>query len=238
MAEDYDKLFAQLEQNVERLQADDVGMTARLALCRESRELVARCTEQLRRLGDEIEELRLDELLQDLDAVGGASHERRGEGSEEADDPGLDHRRGIAADTPSAAAARAFDTPWPDAADAPSIDDEEDDPPLVELVERHLRIVSATLTSVALPLTLSTLADFGRPPALAALLGQLGGERSAEAVEHVAVLQGNDAEMERALRRLAGLRTDRDAAEWFERGAREGRDVLAELARDLAAPAT
>jgi hypothetical protein len=221
----YEELFEQLERNVERLQFnDDVGVSERLDLCRESRELVARCTQELQRIGTEIEELFLEDLLAEVNELVGDRPARRRESSRRS-------TRGTRAAASGATSRTATAGGPPTSSDGSTV------PAVHLLVERHLGLVAEALSAVGRPVTLAALVEHGKPSAFASLLAQPGGARTHDAVRHVDVLLSKNRELARALRALARLARDPDVARWFDHGVRNGHELVAELAREISPPA-
>jgi len=67
----YEEAVERLEQIIERLDSGQAGLRETLELCREGRELVTYCSAELDAVGAGLEELRLDELAERLDASAG-----------------------------------------------------------------------------------------------------------------------------------------------------------------------
>jgi len=67
----YEQAVERLEQIIERLDSGQAGLRETLELCREGRELVTYCSAELDAVGAGLEELRLDELAEKLDASAG-----------------------------------------------------------------------------------------------------------------------------------------------------------------------
>jgi exonuclease VII small subunit len=224
VADRYEELFEQLERNVERLQFDDVGVSERLDLCRDSRELVARCTQELQRLGTEIEELFLEDLLAEVNELTGDRPPRRRASSRRS-------ARGTRAATSGA-------TSRTTAPGGPPASDEASTAPAVHLlVERHLGLVAEALSAVGRPVTIAALVEHGKPSAFASLLAQSGTAHTRDAVRHVDVLLSKNRDLAQALRALARLAHDPDVARWFDHGVRDGHELVAELAREISPPA-
>lgn len=59
----YEVAVEKLEQIIDRLDSGQAGLRETLELCRQGRELVAYCATELDQVGEELKELRLDELL-------------------------------------------------------------------------------------------------------------------------------------------------------------------------------
>jgi exodeoxyribonuclease VII small subunit len=66
--ESYEGAVERLEQIIDRLDSGQAGLRETLELCREGRELVAYCAEELDAVGEGLKELRLDELAAKLEA--------------------------------------------------------------------------------------------------------------------------------------------------------------------------
>jgi exodeoxyribonuclease VII small subunit len=71
--ESYEVAVERLEQIIDRLDSGQAGLRETLDLCREGRELVTYCAGELDAVGEGLQELRLDELAQKLDAEAGAT---------------------------------------------------------------------------------------------------------------------------------------------------------------------
>ncbi len=70
---DYETATARIEEIVRRLDSSDAGQRETLELVREGRALIEFCAAELEAVGGEVEALRLDELVAQLE---GASEER------------------------------------------------------------------------------------------------------------------------------------------------------------------
>jgi exodeoxyribonuclease VII small subunit len=66
MPDSYEVAVERLEQIIDRLDSGQAGLRETLDLCREGRELVDYCAEELDAVGKSLEELRLDELASKL----------------------------------------------------------------------------------------------------------------------------------------------------------------------------
>ena len=66
----YEDAVERLEQIIDRLDSGQAGLRETLDLCREGRELVTYCAEELDAVGRGLKELRLDELAAKLDVSG------------------------------------------------------------------------------------------------------------------------------------------------------------------------
>jgi len=66
--ESYEDAVERLEQIIDRLDSGQAGLRETLELCREGRELVAYCAEELDAVGEGLKELDLDELAARLEA--------------------------------------------------------------------------------------------------------------------------------------------------------------------------
>lgn len=64
----YEVAVERLEQIIDRLDSGQAGLRETLDLCREGRELVGYCAEELDAVGESLKELKLDELAAKLDA--------------------------------------------------------------------------------------------------------------------------------------------------------------------------
>lgn len=69
----YEAAVGRLEQIIERLDSGQAGLRETLDLCREGRELVTFCAEELDAVGEGLKELRLDELAERLEQPAGPS---------------------------------------------------------------------------------------------------------------------------------------------------------------------
>jgi exodeoxyribonuclease VII small subunit len=67
--ESYEAAVERLEQIIDRLDSGQAGLRETLELCREGRELVTYCSEELDAVSEGLEELRLDELAAKLEAT-------------------------------------------------------------------------------------------------------------------------------------------------------------------------
>jgi exodeoxyribonuclease VII small subunit len=64
----YEGAVERLEEIIDRLDSGQAGLRETLELCREGRELVAYCAEELDAVGEGLKELDLDELAARLEA--------------------------------------------------------------------------------------------------------------------------------------------------------------------------
>jgi exodeoxyribonuclease VII small subunit len=64
--ESYEAAVERLEQIIDRLDSGQAGLRETLDLCREGRDLVTYCTAELDAVGEDLKELRLDELATKL----------------------------------------------------------------------------------------------------------------------------------------------------------------------------
>lgn len=64
----YEAASARIEEIIRRLDSGEAGLRETLELCREGRTLVEHCAAELEAVGQGLEELRLDELVQRLSA--------------------------------------------------------------------------------------------------------------------------------------------------------------------------
>jgi exonuclease VII small subunit len=244
MADTYDDLFQRLERNVERLQSDEIGLVERLELCRHSRTLAARCADELERIGTEIEELFLDDLLAQVNDLSGDRPTGRRRTSKavpssiSVPDP---EGESSAASVPGNAPELVEPTSEPASTPVAGTRSTPASEPAAKhrggILATHLDIVARTLRSLDQPVTLDGLVEYGAPATLARLLGQSGAARTPEAVHHVTLLLTDDRVLPSARRALARLARDPEVVDWFDRGLRDGRDVLAELAQELSPPA-
>jgi exodeoxyribonuclease VII small subunit len=62
----YEVAVEKLEQIIDRLDSGQAGLRETLDLCRESRELITYCAAELDEVGEELKELKLDELMPKL----------------------------------------------------------------------------------------------------------------------------------------------------------------------------
>jgi exodeoxyribonuclease VII small subunit len=69
--ESYEQAVARLEEIIDRLDSGQAGLRETLDLCREGRELVGYCAEELDAVGEGLKELRLDELAARLEQAPG-----------------------------------------------------------------------------------------------------------------------------------------------------------------------
>ena len=65
----YEAATARLEAIIKRLDSGEAGLRETLDLCREGRELVEFCAGELEAVGQGLEELRLDELVERLEGA-------------------------------------------------------------------------------------------------------------------------------------------------------------------------
>jgi len=68
----YEQATARLEAIIKRLDSGEAGLRETLELCREGRTLVELCAGELDAVGQGLEELRLDALVERLEAGAGA----------------------------------------------------------------------------------------------------------------------------------------------------------------------
>jgi exodeoxyribonuclease VII small subunit len=68
-APDYETAAARLEEIVRRLDAGEAGLRETLELVREGRSLIEFCAAELTAVGGEVEALRLDELVAQLEGA-------------------------------------------------------------------------------------------------------------------------------------------------------------------------
>jgi exodeoxyribonuclease VII small subunit len=66
---DYETAAARVEEIVRRLDSGDAGLRETLELVREGRSLIEYCAGELAAVGGELEALRLDELVAQLDGA-------------------------------------------------------------------------------------------------------------------------------------------------------------------------
>ena len=66
-ARTYESASARIEEIIRRLDSGEAGLRETLDLCRAGRELVAFCARELEAVGQGLEELRLDELVERLE---------------------------------------------------------------------------------------------------------------------------------------------------------------------------
>ena len=64
----YEGAVERLEEIIDRLDSGQAGLRETLELCREGRDLVGFCAEELDAVGEGLKELRLDELAAKLEA--------------------------------------------------------------------------------------------------------------------------------------------------------------------------
>ena len=69
----YEVAVERLEEIIDRLDSGQAGLRETLELCREGRELVGYCAEELDAVGSGLKELRLDELAARLEQAPGQS---------------------------------------------------------------------------------------------------------------------------------------------------------------------
>jgi exodeoxyribonuclease VII small subunit len=74
----YESAVERIEQIIRRLDSGEAGLRETLDLVKEGRELVDFCASELEAVGQDLEQLRLDELVERLESSG------------RADQPGLD----------------------------------------------------------------------------------------------------------------------------------------------------
>ncbi len=74
--ESYEAASERLDEIIARLDSGSAGLGETLELCREGKALVEYCAAQLDAVGRGLEELRLDELVQRLEAEPGAAASR------------------------------------------------------------------------------------------------------------------------------------------------------------------
>ena len=67
---DYETASARVEEIVRRLDSGQAGLRETLELVREGRALIERCAAELAAVGGEVEALRLDELVAQLEGAG------------------------------------------------------------------------------------------------------------------------------------------------------------------------
>lgn len=63
----YEAAVERLERIIERLDSGQAGLRETLELCREGRDLVSFCAAELEQVGEDLKELRLDELAAGLE---------------------------------------------------------------------------------------------------------------------------------------------------------------------------
>ena len=63
----YEAASARIEEIIKRLDSGEAGLRETLELCREGRELIEHCAGELEAVGQGLEELRLDELVERLE---------------------------------------------------------------------------------------------------------------------------------------------------------------------------
>ena len=66
--ESYEDAVERLEQIIDRLDSGQAGLRETLDLCREGRDLVNYCAAELDAVGEDLKELKLDELAEQLAA--------------------------------------------------------------------------------------------------------------------------------------------------------------------------
>jgi exodeoxyribonuclease VII small subunit len=71
-AHDYETAAARVEEIVRRLDSGEAGLRETLELVREGRSLIEFCAAELAAVGGELEALRLDELVAQLEGAGGS----------------------------------------------------------------------------------------------------------------------------------------------------------------------
>ena len=64
----YEAASGRIEEIIKRLDSGEAGLRETLELCKEGRELVDYCAKELEAVGQGLEELRLDELVERLEA--------------------------------------------------------------------------------------------------------------------------------------------------------------------------
>jgi exodeoxyribonuclease VII small subunit len=64
----YEAASGRIEEIIKRLDSGEAGLRETLDLCKEGRELVDYCAAELEAVGQGLEELRLDELVERLEA--------------------------------------------------------------------------------------------------------------------------------------------------------------------------
>lgn len=69
---DYESAAARVEEIVRRLDSGEAGLRETLELVREGRSLIEFCAAELAAVGGELEALRLDELVAQLEGAGGS----------------------------------------------------------------------------------------------------------------------------------------------------------------------
>jgi exodeoxyribonuclease VII small subunit len=74
--ESYEQAVERLEQIIDRLDSGRAGLRETLDLCREGRDLVTYCAQELDEVGQGLKELRLDELAARLDESGDGGGDR------------------------------------------------------------------------------------------------------------------------------------------------------------------
>lgn len=67
--ESYEAATERLEQIIRRLDSGEAGLRETLDLCREGKTIVEYCAAELDSVGDGLKELRLDELVERLEAA-------------------------------------------------------------------------------------------------------------------------------------------------------------------------
>jgi exodeoxyribonuclease VII small subunit len=76
--ESYEQAVSRLEEIIDRLDSGQAGLRETLDLCREGRELVGFCADELDAVGEGLKELRLDELAARLEQPPGGGSEPAG----------------------------------------------------------------------------------------------------------------------------------------------------------------
>ena len=64
----YEAASARIEEIIKRLDSGEAGLRETLDLCKEGRELIDHCAGELEAVGQGLEELRLEELVERLEA--------------------------------------------------------------------------------------------------------------------------------------------------------------------------
>ena len=72
----YEQAVARIEEIIRRLDSGQAGLRETLALVKEGRDLVEHCAGELDAVGQDLEELRLDELVTRLEGTQGARSEQ------------------------------------------------------------------------------------------------------------------------------------------------------------------
>jgi exodeoxyribonuclease VII small subunit len=73
LPESYEAASEQLDEIIARLDSGQAGLGETLELCKQGKELVEYCASQLEAVGKGLEELRLDELVERLEAAPAAA---------------------------------------------------------------------------------------------------------------------------------------------------------------------